>query len=207
MKNNLRDNKHITPGSEYAWRDLLTTLFVASLAVAALALIVRPQAKPEETPPGRLLVTLTWQHDRDADIDLWVDSPGDSPVGYSRRTGAVWDLLHDDRGRAVECQDQPPTCEDANTEIAVARSLPAGLWHINAVAFGSHDHVYPVHVWITVDLIDQTSHNTTRLFRRDGDLHEDHDEVTLLNFRTNDAGAIVPGSDNDLPYPLWHVVQ
>jgi hypothetical protein len=197
-----------TPGSEWSFRDVLFGLMVSFMALAVLALAAAPPKPLQASPPGRLLVTLTWQHDRDIDVDLWAKGPDDAePVGYSHRTDRTFDLLHDDRGRAVECQDQPPTCEDANTEIAVARSLPAGLWHINAVAFGSHDHVYPVHVWITVDLIDQTSHNTTRLFRRDGDLHEDHDEVTLLNFRTNDAGAIVPGSDNDLPYPLWHVVQ
>lgn len=191
------------PESGYAWafRDLL---FLLVLAFMALSVVDPPKAQDEQqSPPGQLIVTLGWQHDRDIDVDLWVRGPGDGPVGYSRRTGSVFDLLHDDRGRSVECAGQPAECDDARTEIAVARALPEGEWTVNAVAFKSYDGAYPVAVWITVERLDRETHAATRLFRAAGVLTADHQEITLLNFRTDAHGEVLAGSANDLPHRLW----
>lgn len=197
--------RRATPGSEYAWRDTLFSLMAAFLALAVIALAALTAAQTQATqPPGRLVVSLHWQAGTDIDVDLWVRSPGDeSPVGYSHRTDKVFDLLHDDRGRAIECAGQPAECDDGRTETAVARFLPEGLWTLNAVAYQSYDHVFPVHVWVEVDRIDSETHATAHLFRREGALTHDRQEITLLDFRLDASGNVIPGSDNDLLHPLW----
>lgn len=193
-------------GAEWSFRDVLLALTISFMALAVLALSVSATQK-QTPPPGQLVVTLGWDQARDADVDLWVRGPGDQPVGYERRTGLVFDLLHDDRGRTVECAGEPPGCMDNNTEIAVARRLPPGLYIINAVAYQSWDHIYPIRVWVTVGRIDTATHLTTHLFRREGMLTDEHQEITLITFRLDEHGTVVPGSANDLPHPLWRIVE
>ena len=38
----------------------------------------------------------------DADVDLWVQAPGDISVGYSNKGSAVFNLLRDDLGKRVD---------------------------------------------------------------------------------------------------------
>lgn len=188
-------DRHITPGSEWAWRDLLFGMMVAFMALAVVALAAIPQDSQGQ-PPGLMVVTLGWDRARDIDVDLWVQSPDDAPVGYSRRTGAAFDLLHDHRGAHVEGNFD-------NMELASARSLPAGRYVVNAAAFSTWDSVFPVHVWVTVDRIDPATRKSERLFRREADLLKVNDEITLISFRLDDAGHVVPGSDNNMQVCLW----
>ena len=55
-----------------------------------------------------------WAGDRDgeapsdaalAHFDLWVQAPGDVPVGYSNKSGGVFNLLRDDLGKAKDMTD------------------------------------------------------------------------------------------------------
>ena len=40
-----------------------------------------------------------------AHFDLWVQAPGDVPVGYSNKSGGVFNLLRDDLGKAKDMTD------------------------------------------------------------------------------------------------------
>jgi hypothetical protein len=55
----------------------------------------------------------------DADVDLWVEAPGDRPVGYSNKSGQIFSLLRDDLGKSQDITD-------FNYEIAYSRGMPAG---------------------------------------------------------------------------------
>ena len=40
-----------------------------------------------------------------AHFDLWVQAPGDLPIGYSNKSGGVFNLLRDDLGKAKDMTD------------------------------------------------------------------------------------------------------
>jgi hypothetical protein len=179
--------RQIIVGAEWAYRDLLICLMVTFLAVATLALTMVPVAK-NDTHAGRLIVQLFWDNKIDADVDLWVKGPDEAPIGFSNRTGKIFDLLHDHRGYKIEN-------DWSNTEYAVARSLPEGKYTINAVMFSSWDGVFPVHVWAVVTKI--KGNDSSVILKMDGFLKADKDEITIANFRVDENENIIQDSINN----------
>ncbi|MFQ5958234.1 MAG: hypothetical protein ACE5LF_02585, partial [Alphaproteobacteria bacterium] len=62
-------------------------IMLALLGFAAIVMLLLPHLNPpvEATeaaqPPGNVVVEVRWPDDIDADVDLWVEAPGDVPVG------------------------------------------------------------------------------------------------------------------------------
>ena len=48
------------------------------------------------------MIEARWPDAVDADVDLWVQAPGDVPVGYSNKGGAIFNLLRDDLGTRAD---------------------------------------------------------------------------------------------------------
>ena len=84
------------------FRDVIT---LALLGFVSLVILLLPhinpttQAAEPTTVPGNITVEVRWPDEIDADIDLWVEAPGDRPVGYSNKGGRIFNLLRDDLGR------------------------------------------------------------------------------------------------------------
>src|SRR6266511_3057031 len=61
--------------------------------------VMNPPAQSSEADgtqaPGNVIVEIQWPDKFDADVDLWVKAPGDVPVGYSNKSGRVFNLLRD----------------------------------------------------------------------------------------------------------------
>jgi len=180
-----KTDRHLTSGMEWAYRDLLLTLFVAAFALAVLAMVQKTKPKHDSENTGTLVVVLHWAIPADADVDLWVEGPGDVPVGYMRRTGKIFDLLHDDRGTSIEHSV-------VNTEFAVARSLPEGLYIVNAVLYASWDHKFPV--LLDTHIYRASEAGQTELYSGTGQLNEVKQEITLVTFRIDANHALLPGS-------------
>ena len=75
-------------GSEFAWRD---TVMNALLVVLMVLMIIITQVSEEKklkeaevSSPGNVVVEITWDSDRNVDLDLWVKAPKDRPVGFRR---------------------------------------------------------------------------------------------------------------------------
>jgi hypothetical protein len=45
-------------------------------------------------PPGNVMIEARWPDGVDADVDLWVQAPGDVPVGYSNKGGAIFKVAN-----------------------------------------------------------------------------------------------------------------
>jgi hypothetical protein len=174
-------------GALVAWVDFWMALAVAFMCIAALALVVVMQKAEANPPPGQLIVTLEWDTHIDADVDLWVAGPDGKAVGYLHRTSSVFDLLHDHRGHQIEGDFN-------NTEVAVARHLPAGLYVVNAVLYSTWDKVLPIPLHVTVDRID-AKHQVTHMFDKRAQITQPQQELTLIEFRLDSAGQMIPGSD------------
>ena len=103
------------------FRDVITLALCGFVAVVILLL---PHLNPKQEAqaavanavPGNVMVEARWADELDSDIDLWVQAPGDVPVGYSNKSGVIFNLLRDDLGRNAD-----PTQEDVPANVADLR--------------------------------------------------------------------------------------
>src|SRR5690349_22465907 len=137
--------------AETVFRDMiLLTLGALFVVVALMFPYLNPQAKQSDQasaePPGSVMVELGWPDDLDADVDLWVQAPGDVPVGYSNKGGAVFNLLRDDLGLQLDLSGR-------NFEVAYSRGIVPGEYTVNAHLFRNRSPaaVIPVTAVITVN--------------------------------------------------------
>jgi hypothetical protein len=165
---------------------LMTILMLAAM---------NPPAKSAETAgeqsPGNLIVEAQWDNGVDSDVDLWVQAPGDRPVGYSNTSGRIFNLLRDDLGRSNDRTD-------LNYEIAYSRGMPAGEYVFNVHLYRSNGAALPVAVKVVAklkatpkDRARDLAVTTVRLLR------ENH-QVTAFRFRLDRHGKLESGSMNSL---------
>src|SRR6266851_5608621 len=120
-------------GINISFRDMLFLLVFAYLVIGAVALAhVRKQQEETSgaTPPGAVIVDLRWDEKVDADVDLWVEAPGDVPVGYSNKAGMIFNLLRDDLGHSGDPNSM-------NYEVAYGRGRWPGEYTVNAHLYRS----------------------------------------------------------------------
>ena len=129
-------------GADTVFRDVIM-LTLAGFIVIVLLLLphINPVAKTDlvAEPPGNVIVELRWPDELDADVDLWVEAPGDAPVGYSNQGGLVFNLLRDDLGRVSDPLE-------LNYETAFSRGVPAGEYTVNVHLYRNRTPHYPVPV-------------------------------------------------------------
>jgi hypothetical protein len=174
----------------FGFIDLLLSfgnLLIGILVVVFVSMNPPAKNNPDAVkPPGSLAITVAWP-EGNIDVDTWLKSPDDDkPVGYSRKDGASCALLRDDLG---VLNDSAPF----NLENAFCRSLPAGEWIINLHGYSVPQALVKVHVEIAL--------NGRLLVSRDLDLRPKQ-ERTVVRFKLDSSGQIVPGSENEVFAPL-----
>jgi len=180
-------------GINVSFRDMLFLLVFAYLVIGAVALAhVRKQQEETSgaTPPGAVIVDLRWDEKVDADVDLWVEGPGDVPVGYSNKAGMIFNLLRDDLGHSGDPNSM-------NYEVAYGRGRWPGEYTVNAHLYRSADSRLPVKVMAKVDM--QTREGQVKnLMQSAVELTHVGQEATIFRFRLDDKGELVQGSLNRL---------
>ncbi len=180
-------------GINISFRDMLFLLVFAYLVIGAVALAhVRKQQEETSgaTPPGAVIVDLRWDEKVDADVDLWVEAPGDVPVGYSNKAGMIFNLLRDDLGHSGDPNSM-------NYEVAYGRGRWPGEYTVNAHLYRSADSRLPVKVMAKVDM--QTREGQVKnLMQSAVELTHVGQEATIFRFRLDDKGELVQGSLNRL---------
>jgi hypothetical protein len=178
-------------GMNVSFRDMLFLLVFAYLVIGAVAL-AHVRKKQEEAhgaaPPGSVIVDIHWDDKIDADVDLWVEAPGDVPVGYSNKAGMIFNLLRDDLGRTGDPVSM-------NYEIAYGRGLWPGEYVVNAHLYRSVDNHFPVPVTAKVSVRGPDG-EVNNVLRSDVLLDHVGQETTIFRFRLDDKGRLVPGSFN-----------
>jgi hypothetical protein len=178
-------------GMNVSFRDMLFLLVFAYLVIGAVAL-AHVAKKDEEakgqTPPGNVIVELTWDKDVDADVDLWVQGPGDVPVGYSNKSGIIFNLLRDDLGKGGDPNSM-------NYEVAYGRGHWPGEYVVNAMLYRSRDHKFPVPAHVKISLQNEKG-GVQQVLQSDIQLAFEGQETTVFRFRLDDKGVFVPGSMN-----------
>jgi hypothetical protein len=165
------------------------------LMTVLLIAVVNPPAKSSESAgepaPGNVIVEAQWADQIDADVDLWVQGPGDAAVGYSNKSGRLFNLLRDDLGKAQDMTD-------FNYEVAYSRGTPAGEYVVNVHMYRGVGIAYPVAVKVVASLRQDADGATKQLVTTTVQLRHENQEVTALRFRLDAKGALVADSVNNL---------
>jgi hypothetical protein len=174
---------------------------VSMLALAgfiAMVLLLLPhlnppgQAAQESTqPPGNVIVEARWPDGLDADVDLWVEAPGDVPVGYSNKGGVIFNLLRDDLGERADATG-------INYEISYARGIVAGEYTVNVHLYRNSAGRLPIPVTVVTSVKKTPQGRAKQLLASQIDLGREGEELTVYRFKLSEAGDLVPGSVHHL---------
>ena len=182
------------------WLDTALLMLGGFVLMSVLMMtVVNPPTKSSESDnvqtPGNVIVEAQWADKLDADVDLWVQAPGDVPVGYSNKSGKIFNLLRDDLGRAQDITDY-------NYEVAYTRGTPGGEYVVNIHMYRGRSVSYPVGVKIVASVKRDPTGAARRLVATTVELRKESQELTALRFRLDSNGGLVAGSVNSLFKPL-----
>jgi hypothetical protein len=164
------------------------------MTVLMLSVINSPAKSAEiagEPSPGNVIVEAQWGNGLDADVDLWVQAPGDTPVGYSNKSGKVFNLLRDDLGKAQDVTD-------LNYEVAYSRGMPAGEYVVNVHMYRGMGVRYPITVKSVVSVKDSPQDTARQILATTVELHHENEQVTAFRFSLDSQGHLIQGSVNNL---------
>src|SRR3981081_503573 len=170
-----------------SFRDMLFLLVFAYLVIGAIALAHVAKNDEEQskgqTPPGNVIVEMFWDKAIDADVDLWVQAPGDVPVGYSNKSGVVFNLVRDDLGRSGDPNSM-------NYEVSYGRGHWPGEYVVNAMLYRSRDRKFPVGAPLKVSLQNQQG-QVRQVLQSDVELIFEGQESTAFRFRLDEKGEFI----------------
>lgn len=178
-------------GMNVSFRDMLFLLVFSYLVISAVALAHVAKNNEESkgaAAPGNVIVEANWAKDIDADVDLWVQGAGDVPVGYSNKSGMIFNLLRDDLGRSADPNSM-------NYEVAYGRGHWPGEYVVNAMLYRSRDRSLPVPVSVRVSLQGENG-SVQQVLQSNVALNTEGQETTVFRFKLDDQGGLVPGSMN-----------
>jgi hypothetical protein len=175
-----------------SFRDMLFLLVFAYLVIGAVALAHIAKKDDDQSkgqaPPGNVIVEMLWDKDTDADVDLWVQGPGDVPVGYSNKSGMIFNLVRDDLGKGGDPNSM-------NYEVSYGRGHWPGEYVVNAMLFRSRDNKYPVPVQIKVSLQNRQG-EVHQALQSNVELRFEGQETTAFRFRIDEKGEFIADSMN-----------
>ena len=182
------------------FRDVIM-LVLAGFVVTVLLLLphINPPAqaaKKSIDPPGNVLVEIRWPDGLDTDVDLWVQAPGDTAVGYSNKGGSVFNLLRDDRGHLRDASS-------LNYEVSYSRGAPAGEYVVNLHLYNSRSEIsepFAVDVVVSVKRTERSS--ARQIVAGKAMLGAIGDEITVFRFKLDSDSELVPDSVHNVFLPL-----
>jgi hypothetical protein len=183
------------------FRDVITLALCGFVSMVVMILphlnppAVNAAATESLAAPGNVVVEIRWPSGHHADVDLWVQAPGDIPVGYSNKGGVIFNLLRDDLGLFA---DVTPL----NYEIAYARGLPPGEYAVNVHLYRAAAAQMPVPVSVTVSAKSEPNDIARELLTTKVQLRRENEELTVFRFKLDTEGQLVPGSVTSLYRPL-----
>jgi hypothetical protein len=181
------------------FRDVILLALAGFVAIVVMILphLNPPDAKTADAmdPPGNVIVEARWPDAWDTDVDLWVQAPGDVPVGYSNKGGAIFNLLRDDLGRRGDATEM-------NYEVSYSRGIPPGEFAVNVHLYRNPERKLPVPVTVVVSVKKKAQESGKQILASKVELTREGQELTVFRFRLDEAGDLVPGSVHNLQRPL-----
>ena len=116
--------------------------------------------------PGNIIVEMHWPNNMPYDMNLWVQSLREVPVGFWNLDGTTFNLLRDALGGEDDATNE-------NYEISYSRGIPPGEYVVNVHMYGPLPYgvTIPVNVVVSVKPkygdVSQRLETTINLTRRD----------------------------------------
>lgn len=184
------------------FRDIIM-LALAGFVTLVMLLIphIHPEAVSEDTDkaPGNMIIELRWPDDLNVDVDLWVQAPGDKPVGYLNKNGQVFDLLRDDLGKGKDLTA-------LNYEFAYSRGAPAGEYIVNVHLYRDKGAKVPIPATVAVSLKSSGAKFAKEILASDVTLNRAGQEMTVFRFKLDENSRFIASSVHDLPKQLRNVM-
>jgi hypothetical protein len=181
------------------FRDVITLALAGFVATVMLLLPhINPpgEATAENTePPGNVIVEVRWPDEMDSDVDLWVEAPGDIPVGYSNKGGALFNLLRDDLGQRADATGM-------NYEVSYSRGIQPGEYSVNVHLYRNAANVYPIPVTVVTSVKRSPKDSAKQVLATKVELAREGEELTVYRFELSEEGDLVPGSVHSLQRAL-----
>jgi hypothetical protein len=181
------------------FRDVIILALAGFVAMVILLLPhINPrgeEARETTQPPGNVIVEVRWPDELDTDVDLWVEAPGDVPVGYSNKGGTIFNLLRDDLGKRADATG-------LNYEVSYSRGIPAGEYTVNLHLYRNAAGVLPVPVTVVTSVKKSGKESARQVLASNLELAREGEELTVFRFRLNEDGDLVPGSVHSLQRKL-----
>jgi hypothetical protein len=181
------------------FRDVLTLALAGFVACVVLLLphLNPPGARTADglDPPGNVIVEIRWPDAIDADVDLWVQGPGDVPVGYSNKGGRLFNLLRDDLGHRADASG-------LNYEVSYSRGIAAGEYTVNIHLYRNPSRVLPIPVTVITSVKRSAEASARQLLVSEVELGREGQELTVYRFALTAEGALVGDSVHNLPKAL-----
>ena len=186
-------------GSGTIFRDVI---MLALMGFVVIVILLLPHINPSKfdenvdiSPPGNVIVEIRWPDELDTDVDLWVQGPGDVPVGYSNKGGILFNLLRDDLGHSGDVTK-------INYENSFSRGIVEGEYTVNLHLYRNMSGVIPVEVIVVVSVKTNLDAVTRQILTRTVELKSVGEELTVLRFELDKNGKLDPESVHDLPKSL-----
>jgi len=189
--------------TDTVFRDVIMLALAGFVAIVIILLPhLNPPAKAVESapPPGNVIVEIRWPDTLNTDVDLWVEAPGDVPVGYSNQGGRIFNLLRDDLGHREDVSN-------VNYEVAYSRGMPPGEYTVNLHLYRNLSGQLPIPVTVVASIKQDPKASAVQLAKADIELNHMNQEVTAFRFRLAEGGKMVAGSLHNLPKPLRAAAQ
>jgi len=176
-------------------------IMLALAGFVMLVLLLLPHLNPRATPqdptprPGNVMVELRWPDELNVDVDLWVQAPGDVPVGYSNQGSAIFNLLRDDLGHINDATA-------LNYEFSYSRGVPAGEYTVNLHLYRNLANVYPIPAVVAVSVKNSPNLPAQQILSTKLNLSHEDEELTAFRFKLDEEGRLLSGSVHNLPRPL-----
>ena len=180
------------------FRDVIMLALLGFITIVILLLPhLNPPVKANDPsqPPGNVIVELRWPDNIDADVDLWVEAPGDTPVGYSNKGGGIFNLLRDDLGNSNDATK-------LNYEIAFSRGIPAGEYTVNLHLYRSKHRYLPIPAVVVIGIKADRDAALLPITSSSVKLVRVGQEITVARFSIDEHGMLVPGSIHELQREL-----
>ena len=181
------------------FRDVIMLALAGFVAIVILLLPhINPPGKAAQEntqPPGNVIVEVRWPDELDSDVDLWVEAPGDVPVGYSNKGGVIFNLLRDDLGRRADATGM-------NYEVSYSRGIVAGEYTVNVHLYRNTAGTFPIPVTVVTSVKKTAKESARQLLAGSIELGREGEELTVYRFRLSEDGDLVPGSVHSLQRKL-----
>jgi hypothetical protein len=181
------------------FRDLIT---LALCGFVVCVVLIMPHINPPVTktaqdtdPPGNVIVEVRWPDELDSDVDLWVEAPGDVPVGYSNKGGVIFNLLRDDLGKRADATGM-------NYEVSYSRGITPGEYTVNLHLYRNTAGVFPIPVTVVTSVKKSAKESARQLLASHIELVREGEELTVYRFKLSEQGDLVSGSVHSLQRQL-----